>query len=585
MFFSRVFFGREPILFLLLITLTLAGCGQKSQAVPSRYGVVRFENLSGDPSLEWTGRAAPELLSGTLSGKMDGPVIAASALTRVEVAFGDRPAGAPGISSQRIAAQLSGVTRLISGYVEKVASGVRVTAVEDDLTSGKRIRVVSVLDSSPMKALTGLAHAFSTGAGPYQTKNEDVFRLYCVARESPADVARADLNEAIQKDPGFGPAWEALIQYETTRGDRAGAEQLIARAREQKLDPLTAARVDFEASVLGGDQKEKLAALKRVSALSPGDTVLTQSLAETEAAVGQFAESAAEWRKLREVLTTDPNVWNQLGYTQAWSGDYPGAVKTMEGYAKMRPEDPNPLDSLGDVHYLNRKFPEAAAAYGQVCSKFPNFQTGGDFYKAAWAKFMAGDKKGAEADFAEFSKVRAKSGNVTLISADWLYRTGHPKEAVAELRTAVSTENAPPAEKSAWAGQLAVWDLLQGDRALAAKDAEGVGAPTTPGAFLVRFVTMPSASVSEWQARGIRMLPTPAAAGLRQLAIAYALILDGKKMDAAPIFKTLSESSPATDFTLRYIAARVQGTVPRLELLPDPGSINPFLSVLPAPSN
>jgi len=67
--------------------------------------------------------------------------------------------------------------------------------------------------------------------------------------------------------------------------------------------------------------------------------------------------------------------------------DFTGAVKTMEGYAKLRPADANPLDSLGDVHYMYRKFPEAAAAYQQVAVKFPQFQAGGDYYKAAWAKF------------------------------------------------------------------------------------------------------------------------------------------------------------------------------------------------------
>jgi len=565
---------------LAVVALALAGCARNTEPIPPRYAVVRFENLSGNPDFEWTGRAASELLSRTLARAMDGPVIADTAISRMTAARGDRPAAAPGISSERVAAQLSGATRLITGYVEQVASGIRLTAVEDELPTGKRVRTVSVVESSPMKALTALARAISPKAGAYETANEEAFRLYCVGREAPADTAAKDLEQAIQKDPGFGPAWEALIGIDTARGDRAAAEALLARARQQKLEPLTMANLDLESAILQGDQKAKLAALKRVSSLSPGDTVLRRSLAESESVAGQFAEAAADWQKLREVLPTDPDVWNQLGYAQAWSGDYTGAVATMEGYSKLRPDDPNPMDSLGDVHYMHRKFAEAAAVYQRNAKKFPQFLAGGDLYKAAWARYLAGDKAGADAAFAEFKKVREKSGNFALLSAEWLYGTGRRKEAIADLQKAIAENSDKAPERAAWLGQLAIWELLAGDRAIAAKHAEALGTPSGPGAFLVRFVTMPSASASEWQTRADRMMPAPALAPLRRLAVGYALLLDGKKDAAQPIWKEIADSAPGTDFALKAVYSKLRGEQPRLALPPDPSTVNPFAAVL-----
>jgi Flp pilus assembly protein TadD/TolB-like protein len=556
----------------------LGGCQQKIAGPAPLYAVVRFENLSGDASLEWLGRGASELLSSTLSGAMDGPVIAQSAIVRLSPTLGPRPGGAPGLSSERTAAQLAGATRVISGYVERTSAGLRLTSTQEDLGSGKVINTYTVADSSPLNALNGLARTYSAKAKPFQTSSEDALRLYSTAREGTPENAVTDLEQAVQADPHFGQAWEALIQLTLSRGDKQGAETLIAKAREQKLDPLAVATLDLDSAVLRGDQNGRLAALRQVSSLSAGDTVLRRSLAESESTAGQFPEAASDWRKLRDILPSDPDAWNQLGYTLAWSGDYAGAVSTMEGYARLRPNDPNPLDSLGDVHYLYRKYKEAAAAYQQAYSRSPGFQNGGDLYKAAWAKFMAGDKSGADTTFAQFRKVQEKNETFPVMSADWLYRTGRQKEAIAELRATVNT--ATPAIKPVILNQLALWELLSGDRTAAAKDAEAAGPPATPANLLIRFATFPSATAAEWNSRAQRMLSGPAAEGLRKLAVGYALILDGRKTEAIPVWKEISDSAPATDFDLRAVYTRVKGEQPRFALLPNPTNVNPFSAVL-----
>jgi tetratricopeptide (TPR) repeat protein len=250
----------------------------------------------------------------------------------------------------------------------------------------------------------------------------------------------------------------------------------------------------------------------------------------------------------------------------------------MEGYARLRPNDPNPLDSLGDVHFMYRKYKEAAAAYQQAYSKAPGFQNGGDLYKAAWAKFMAGDKSGADASFAQFRKVQEKSDTFPLVSADWLYRTGRQKEALAELRASANTAAAPV--KPAILNQLAIWELLSGDRAAAAKDAEAAGPPTTPGNLLIRFATLPSATAAEWESRATKMMSGPTVDGLRKLAVGYALLLDGRKTEAIPVWKEISDSAPATEFALRAVYTRLKGEQPKFAVLPNPANVNPFAAVL-----
>jgi TolB-like protein/Tfp pilus assembly protein PilF len=541
--------------------------------------VVRFENLSGDPALEWLSRGASEFLSRSLSGAMDGPVLPANSVGRVESTFGTRPASAPGVSSERSAALVAGATRIISGYVEREAGSLRIVATEEDAASGKSLHVLAVEDKDPMQALARLAHEFSPAARPYVTSDAEALRLYVSGLESPPQEGGGLVEQAIQADANFGPAWLLLVNLNIARGNREAAEEMIERARQRKIDPLDLAELDLASAGLRGDRDGRIRALRQVSDLTPGDSLLLRSVAETETTAGQFAAAAADWKKLAALIPQDADAWNQLGYARAWAGDYPGAIEALKEYARLRPKDPNPSDSTGDVHYMYRKFPEAAASYLEANAKDPNFQQGGDFLKAAWAKFRAGDKAGADAAFEKFRAAREKAGSssgksadLPSFQADWLYRTGRQKEAVALLRNAGKGPNT--------AAQLAIWDLLAKDRDAAAKDAFAVGEANTPLIFAAHFAALPSASAEEWEARADRMIKGPAAASFREVALGYALLLDGKKEAALPVWRQITEKTSATDFFSRAIYARLQGARPKLEIVVDPGTVNPFACVL-----
>ncbi len=557
----------------LLLFGFLSSCQKKIAGQPPRYTVVRFENLTGDPALEWTGRAAAEVLSRSLSGRLDGPMLNPAALSRVSASPGFHAAAAPGISSQHSEALAARATRIITGYVERTGGQIRIAASEEDVATGKTVRRVSASRATPLAAMRALAHAFSPNARPYLTSNQDALRLYTTGIEEDTRVSGATLEQALQADPNFGPAWVALAGTGMARGDREAAESAVAEARRHSLDSISEADLDLAAAALTNNQNARIAALRKISAMSPGDTGLLRSIAETETSLGQFAASAGDWSKLASVLPGDVGVWNQLGYTRAWSGDYAGALAALKEYARIVPNDPNPLDSMGDVEYMYRKFPEAARSYLAADAKDPRFLQGGGLYKASWAKFEAGDKAGADTAFAQFRAVREKAGdrNLPLFEADWLYRTARRQEAVALLRKTVASPDT--------FAQLAVWELLDGDRAAAARDAAAAGRPTSPALLAVRFAAMPSASAAEWESRAAKMMPGPAMAGPRTLALGYALLLDGKRQDALPCFEKVVAAS-GNDFFLRALCARLKGERPTLEIPPDATRINEFAAIL-----
>ncbi|MDP9171696.1 MAG: hypothetical protein M3N54_13855 [Acidobacteriota bacterium] len=572
MYFSGL--RRAGAVALLLFSAgVFTSCQKRVTESPPRYAVLRFENLSGDPALEWAGRGTSEFLSRSLSAALAGPVLNYAALGRLSPALGSRPGNAPGISTERSEALLAGATRLITGYVERSGGSIRIAAEEIDVRSSKSVRRLTASGSTVLGALTQLSGEFSPAAQPYLTSSAEALRYYVNGFEESGDQAIGDLQRSLDADPDFGPAWSLLVNANLARGNRDAAEVLIGKAGHRRLDLFNQANLEYSGAVLRSDQGDQLLAMRRISALSPGDTVLLRSTAEADTRAGEFTYAAAEWNKLAAVLPDDAGAWNQLGYTRAWGGDYAGALAALKEYARLRPGDPNPLDSAGDVHYLFRKYADAAASYLEANARSPEFQSGGSLYKAAWAKFNAGDKTGADSAFIQFKAARekAKATGIWLFEADWLYRTGRTKQALALLER----ESSPDARL-----QLAIWYLIAGDRTAAAKEAAAAGPPTTGAAFLVRFATLPSASAAEWQRRAERMFPASATATVRMIAVGYALLLDQNEDDALPVWRKIIAEEPGTDFFSHAIYARLNGEKETLAILPDPNTVNEFAAVL-----
>ena len=584
--------------FPLAVAAFSAACGHQVAGPPQRYAIVRFENLSGDPSLDWVGRGASEYLTRSLEartgevGRSDSGSISGGALTFVStdtlergiLAFGGQTAGIPGVSGAKDASLGEGANRIVTGYVEHPTSGIRITAVEEDATTHLSVRTVSSTSGSPIGALATLSGELFSQSGTPLTNNAEAFRLYCIALEGKVEEGAPLLEQAVELDPGFGRAWGKLAQEYAAQNDTERAASVIEKARSQKLTPLDRARLDAESAVLRGDRTEAREAMRKIWALNPGDAAAGRTLAEAETADGNFGDAAKVWKRLAADTPLDANAWNQLGYTLGWSGDYNGALAAVREYARLRPNEANPFDSEGDIDYWFGKYNEAAARYGVANIKAPGFLNGGELYKSAWAKFRAGDTAGGDALFEKFKAVREKAKDVSLdlLTGDWLYRTGRRKEAVALLRQAARKAAAeqPAGIRTAIAAQLAVWDLLEGDRAAAAKDsAAGGGTSLSPVDFIVRFATMPTAPAAEWESRAHQFFASPMTARLRQPALGYALILDGKKQAAIPVWEEIVKDAGGGDFISPTVLTRLKGQKPEHLAAPDPGSVNPFASI------
>lgn len=553
MYFRRL----GPVLLPLLLAVS---CGREADRGIRTIAILPFENLAGTQDLAWMSRGFSEAVRLQLAGTSRFQPLAIAALR-------DAPS--------------SGATRILHGYLSAVSGRLRVQADVEDTATHRMVETVGVtgpLAEGMLPLARAVAHKIDAGARELPTRNAVAFRAYIAALDAPdPGAAGHEFERAAALDPGFGAAYVAWAQALVSRGDRTGAIQAIAAARNQaaRFPELERSRLGLIAASLSGDRVAEREALVGLTRTDPGDPGVYRMLGEIDTAGHSYAAAGKWYEQALQRNPDDIAVLNQLGYVRAWADDADGAVQALLRYRDLRPGEANPLDSLGDVHYSLGRFAEAASFYEQANAKDPTFLDGGELYKAAWARLMQGDLKRANDCFAGFLKARPNAGSsVVYRQAQWEYLTGRRAQAVSRL-SQFAQAAPPPAAAVAWL-QLAVWSLETGDRTRAGQYA-GKASGSSPLAVLCGLLSGPAAAVPEWNARVERLFPQPAPAGVRRLALAYALLLS-KDFNAAvqPLEQLYAASDPSSPEWPAIPLAWALVETGRFERVPELLRLNPL---------
>jgi len=110
---------------------------------------------------------------------------------------------------------------------------------------------------------------------------------------------------------------------------------------------------------------------------------------------------------LRQGLALEPkneDLLNLMAYTYADTGDFSDALSGSDLYLTVRPGDPNPLDTRGDVLYEAGRYDEAAASYRKVVELKPDFSDYGDYLKLAVVYTSQRKPDMADAAFQQFGQ-------------------------------------------------------------------------------------------------------------------------------------------------------------------------------------
>ncbi len=534
--------------------------------------VLRFENLGADPSANWMGRAFCEILTSELSAAPDLILISSSQLHGYGPVLGVRPAAAPGISAERPLALAAGATLLVYGDYTARPGRVDAHVTIEDPASRRMTRVLSASAPDVYGAATALARQISPSSRPYATGSSGAIEAYSTALESDAAQAIPLLDQALASDANFGPAYELLAQFKAQRQDLPGAEAVLQSAvnRGDSISPPDRARIRVDLANLRGDAPARLQALTALTAAAPRDSAAWHSLGDNLMAAHSYAKSADAYRKVVNLDPTAVTAWNQLGYAAAYSGDLPAGMNALRRYQSLRPADSNPIDSMGDVNLIAGRLGDAEQFYLEADKKNSGLLNHSDLFKAAMARLMTGDIPGADSLAKRFAEAReaAHDPQVPLFRAEWLWLSGRRKQACQQMEAVA--RNAAQLLAARADGELALWHLLLGDRAAAAR---AIAQEQPSGATgIARFLLQPPASPAEWARRGAAGLPNPAAATVRDTLVSTALLIEKQFAAASPVLKQLYDnpatvSDPAVPVALAWTLVETGRTAEAASLL------------------
>jgi eukaryotic-like serine/threonine-protein kinase len=193
------------------------------------------------------------------------------------------------------------------------------------------------------------------------------------------------------------------------QGDRRRYNQIAI-----KVDPLQSRLPRYERLYLqvlksdrSRDRELQVQSRQALLAEFPRESTVRADLADTLAGIGRREESLEVFRQGLALDPKNEDLLNLQSYVLARWGDFSAALTANDRYAAVRPGDPNPHDSRGDILYLAGRDDEAIAAYRKAIEIKPDFNDYGEYLKLA---IVYADQKKRDMSEAAFQQFAQRSG-------------------------------------------------------------------------------------------------------------------------------------------------------------------------------
>jgi tetratricopeptide (TPR) repeat protein len=397
----------------------MVACSRPNATQVERVALLKFENLSADPALDWITTAAPAILAAELTG---GPRTLPLAVETMRDA------------------RLENATRIVHGYFDRRDGKLHFEVALEDPARRKMVST-SVVEGAPLEAMSSIANKFSSSIRPFSTSNAD----------AAAAWGRGDYEGAVGLDPDFGTAWLTWTQKLANAGDSRSALDVASRAlmRTGLRSPIERTQIELLSAALTHNDAARRESLQKLAQLAPADPAPQLTLAQLETAARHFPEAARAYRDAIQAGANAPALENQLGYAEALAGNLGAARKAFESYGREPENATNALDSLGEGFFVNGKFAEAEKAFLDAHAKDPAFLNGDTLWKAAHARWLGGDLRGADE---LLTRYWPHASLASWRHANWLYETGRREQAVTMLM------ESPPEAGELARKQLAIWN-------------------------------------------------------------------------------------------------------------------------------
>ena len=367
--------------------------------------VLYFSNLSQDQSLNWLDNGLTDMLTTNLAQVKGLDVLSTErVMSAVQRASKDGKSMDP--AQAQSVARDAGADAYITGALLKIGpTQLRLDVRAQDTGTGQ-ILFSDKLEGQDVQSIFGMVDRLTASiAGSFlpasqlpqkapeieqaSTSNVEAYRHYQLGidygrRYLTSDAVR-ELEEAVRLDPQFALAALRLADQYRLLGDlRRGNELAIKVSQNQsRLPRYEQLSLQVLKAHRSQDPEAEVAAHQQLVSEFPRQSLDRGILV---AMLGGFGKKEQADELMQQGLALDPkneDLLNFDSYGLATEGDFNGALTANDSYQAIRPGDPNPLDTRGDIFFMAGRDDEAVAAYRKVLELKPDFSDYGEYLKLA----------------------------------------------------------------------------------------------------------------------------------------------------------------------------------------------------------
>ena len=373
---------------------------------PKTIAVLYFSNLSQDPSLNWLNRGLSEMLTTNL-GQLQGlEVLSTERVLAVFRRLGKGGSAELDPGSAQEAARSAGADVFVTGALMRVGPKKLRLDVRVQDTNWGRILFSDKAEAEDLQGIFGAVDTLTgriaqrllpAGSAPSAapsieetaTSNFEAYHHYQIGvdyeRRFLFAEAIQELEQAVRRDAQFALAYWHLARCYDWGNDLRRADEMNRKVEQMQSRLPRRQRLVFEATRAqrGGDVEGALRAYALLIQKFPHESRARIFLADL---LGTIGENDRAISVIKEGLRADPKdeeLWNDVTYFYAAAGNAAAALDANDQYISLRPNDPAPMDSRGDVLFTFGRNDGAIAAYRKVIEIKPDWFGGAGYLKLA----------------------------------------------------------------------------------------------------------------------------------------------------------------------------------------------------------
>lgn len=355
--------------------------------------VFEFRTHGADEQIRWLASGVPSLLLTGLAQTPGLDVVSSARIEEILSKIGKEEAERIDQSILSEVARRSGAGAVILGNIFKSGESIRIDVQVEDVQTGRLLfareasgsDVYSIVDQLALGIREGLdltAAVDERSVAEVSSGSLDAYRAYDEGVKALNSYRLADATRLLEKavilDPEFAMAHAKIAELARYQRDLEAERRHLERAFELsgRLPERQRALVEAQYQIfLQRDPESARGTLEGLIAKFPGEAEAYLMLSSEIVQRGDGAAALEILRRGVESVPASGPLRNQYAYLLRRAGRPDEAIRELEMYQALEPEEVNPRDSMAEIYLTSGRPREALQKYEEVLNLDPTFET------------------------------------------------------------------------------------------------------------------------------------------------------------------------------------------------------------------